>query len=136
VLWLTANVLMAEGACLLADQSAARVFYDRLTPFGGLVASSRGNCQGSVSYYLGALADLLGRPDQARQHFAEALLRNRSLRSPFNVARTLLALAALDREQDAPRAVERARESLELAESHGMSHVASQASSLPSGLEG
>ncbi len=51
-------------------------------------------CLGSVSGFLGKLAGLLGRGEDAARHFERALERNRALQSPVLVAHSQLDYAA------------------------------------------
>lgn len=127
VVWMTSNVMAAEAAFLLQDRDAAEVLYERLDPFATLVACTRANCQGAAGYYAGLLATLLGRTEDARAHLESALEINTRLNSPYDIARTQIALARVIREDDTPRAQSLADAALATAEQHGMDRVAFEA---------
>jgi hypothetical protein len=72
--WLPAMVQSAQVALLLTDLGAARTVYAALEPYAGLFAVEGilAGTWGSVDGFLGRLAQLLGRPDDARRHLAAA----------------------------------------------------------------
>ncbi len=127
VVWLTSNVMAAEAAFLIGDREAAEILYERLEPHSTLVACTRANCQGAAGYYVGLLATLLDRPADAQAHLESALEINTELGSPYDIARTQVALARVVKDEDAPRAQSLGRFALSLAEEHGMGRVAEEA---------
>ncbi|MFP5317893.1 MAG: ATP-binding protein [Acidimicrobiia bacterium] len=78
--WLPTMCMFAQTACELGDPDGAGACYDALLPYADrCVAGGAGSlgCGGSVSMVLGRLAALLGRPEDACRHFAEAAVVNR-----------------------------------------------------------
>jgi hypothetical protein len=73
--WLPEMVQAAQTAVLVADLDAAAVVYEKLAPYAGLFAIEGilAGTWGSVDAHLGRLAQLLGRPEQARSHLAAAV---------------------------------------------------------------
>jgi DNA-binding SARP family transcriptional activator len=90
---LTALALFGEAAAAVGDASAAKRFYEALLPYGGwnVVMDNAWGCHGPVARYLGLLADALGRPRKAAEHFERAIAE--SLRMG---ARPWVATVALD----------------------------------------
>jgi hypothetical protein len=78
-------------------------------PWHDQFATTHTTPDGSVSHYLGLLAQTFGRHDEAEQWFAKALARHEAMQAPFFVALTQAAWAGLlaDRDQVGDR--ERAR---------------------------
>lgn len=72
--------LLAEDAVLLEDADAATVLYDALLPLAGrfVVGAGAVTCLGSTSHFLGRLAALLGKPDEARAHLETAVAAHRT----------------------------------------------------------
>lgn len=75
--WLLGMSLAAEACSMLEDEHAATVLYEQLLPFNGrhAVGTPEGSV-GAVDRYLGFLAALLGRLDQAVTHFEQAITLN------------------------------------------------------------
>ena len=72
--WLLAMSLLAETAARLRDSESASVLYRLLEPYARLnVADPLEGMRGSVARYLGLLADMLERCNEASRHFEEAL---------------------------------------------------------------
>src|SRR5581483_2713782 len=71
-LWLTSMAMAAEVCAALQDTGQAERLYRRLLPYAGLNVVDA-TPRGSVARYLGLLATLLGRWDEAQQHFETAL---------------------------------------------------------------
>ena len=75
--WLYATTLLAETVAMLGNAESAAVLYDRLLPWRHLNAVDPAEgFMGSVSRYLGRLAAVVGRADEAVQHFEDALEMN------------------------------------------------------------
>jgi class 3 adenylate cyclase len=124
--WLIANACAAEAAVLLRDTAAARLLFDRLEPYETLIAASGAASLGAVSHYLGLLAAVLGRPDQAERYFTDALKRHERLEAPFFKARTLLELALLAEANQPRHASDLLDEAMELAARYDMARVQAQ----------
>ena len=96
--WLFGMSLLAETAALAGDVGSAAVLYDRLVPWGALNAVDQAEgCRGSIARYLGLLAALLERFDDAERHFEAGLAMNERMgllpwvaRSQEDFARVLL----------------------------------------------
>jgi hypothetical protein len=75
--WLCAMCFLAETAWLAGDRESAGSLYRALLPWAGLNAVDVAEAfMGSVSRYLGRLAEVLDRPDDAVRHFEEAIAFN------------------------------------------------------------
>jgi hypothetical protein len=72
--WLAALAALATAASAAGDREAAGALYAALAPYRGrLVIQGGANAAaGPVSHYLGLLATVLGRPDDAADLFSEA----------------------------------------------------------------
>jgi len=72
--WLGAMAALAMAASATSDHEAAEALYAALTPYRGrLVIQGGANAvAGPVSHYLGMLAAVLSRPDEAAELFSEA----------------------------------------------------------------
>jgi tetratricopeptide (TPR) repeat protein len=94
--WLIAMGMLSEVAVALGDRHRAGLLYEELLPYANsnVVVGMAVTCLGSVSSFLGKLASLLGRDEDAAEHFERALEGNRALKSPVLVARTQLDYAA------------------------------------------
>jgi DNA-binding SARP family transcriptional activator/tetratricopeptide (TPR) repeat protein len=75
--WLLGISIAAEACYLLKDVKAAVVLHEQLLPFRGRhsVGLAEGSV-GAVDRYLGLLTGLLGRLDEAEQHFEDAITMN------------------------------------------------------------
>jgi DNA-binding SARP family transcriptional activator len=75
--WLFGMSLLAETAALAGDIGSAAVLYDRLVPWAALNAVDQAEgCRGSIARYLGLLAALLERFDDAERHLEAGLAMN------------------------------------------------------------
>jgi hypothetical protein len=95
--WLTVMVGFAELAVQLGDRKRAAVVYDLLRPYAALNAAHdllRAD-RGAVSHFLGTLAGLLERNDDAAEHFEAALEMNARMGARPHLARTQAELAGL-----------------------------------------
>ncbi len=87
LLWTYGMVFFAEVAIRIEHADAAAALYEHLAPFAGQVAFLGTTCEGPISHYLGGLATVLGRFDEAREHFDTALVFAQSADSPYFQAR-------------------------------------------------
>lgn len=104
--WLVITVDHAEVAVELQMLEQAAGLYETLEPFSSQVACTGLTSQGPVSHYLGGLAMLGGRLDEADRWFGEADAYARRSGDNFSGARTALwwgRVAAARREQEAAR---------------------------------
>jgi DNA-binding CsgD family transcriptional regulator len=81
--WLATVVLLADVCVLLQDVKRATALYDLLLPYADRNAAPASSAVylGAVSHYLGLLATLLQRWDNAERHFEDALQRNARMRA-------------------------------------------------------
>ena len=91
--WLVTMAMWAECVVRLEDAAAAAVIYERLAPWHGEVVMVPSMTDSCVAHYLGTLTAVLGDHSRSRLHLDEALAIHQSLRGPFHIARTQLALA-------------------------------------------
>ncbi len=73
ILWLTSIVGYAVLAIELADRHAASMLYPLLEPYAEQVAFNGVTSQGPVSAYVGKMASMLGRHDEADHHLRAAM---------------------------------------------------------------
>jgi DNA-binding SARP family transcriptional activator len=88
VTWVVGIACYAEAAIECAHLEAAAMLFDLLEPWHDQIAYDRTNGAGPVAHYLGGLAVVLGRHDEAERFFEEATEMNARLASPFFGART------------------------------------------------
>ena len=102
--WLTAIALLSLACTLSQARELAAPLYEALAPFPKCIVMAGANASliGSTSGHLGSLARLLGRRDDAAQHFDDALDVLGRLGARFFVAETELAYAELLAERDRP----------------------------------
>ncbi len=69
---------LAEAAAIVGDRESAARLHDKLAPHARLfsVVARGGICLGSTQYYLGRLADTLGRPDEAELRLRRSITEN------------------------------------------------------------
>ena len=79
--WMSAHAEVAEGIGILGDPTHAQLVYDRLLPYSGRPATAGRAVvsYGSVDRYLGELAAVLGRRDEAIAHLRAANDHNAAL---------------------------------------------------------
>jgi tetratricopeptide (TPR) repeat protein len=123
--WLVSIVLLSETAITLRDARAAAVLYELLVVYADRVATSIPEISiGSVSHYLGRLATMLERWEDAERHFDAALELNERIGALPWLARTRRDYAELLVARGAPHERERAddlrRSSRELADELGV----------------
>jgi DNA-binding winged helix-turn-helix (wHTH) protein/tetratricopeptide (TPR) repeat protein len=96
-------------AVALGDRPRATQLYALMRPYPNHnTPNGFGFYQGSVSYFLGQLANLLGRPGHATAHLEDALVTNARLGFLPQLARTQLALAELIADEDGKSRLSRA----------------------------
>src|SRR6266702_2628924 len=118
-MWIVMTVFMAEVAASVRCVPAAEVLYEALRPFGAqfVICGTAGATYGSVWRHLALLADVLGRPDEAAEHFERAIAAHRSAGALPYLAHTQREFAALLRARGGPG--DRARSDLLLEEAIG-----------------
>ena len=96
-LWLAIMTMLSETSVALGDAPRAAKLYEILLPYAdrNVTANTAISCFGSVSYFLGRLAVLMSRWEDAARHFEDALAMNERMGLKPWVAHTLRAYAHL-----------------------------------------
>src|SRR5262249_61754832 len=123
--WLPAVATSAEAAVLAGDREMGARLYDALLPYAGQVVSTGdavASVMGAASRYLGRLAALLERWDEAAAHFETAVAFDKKMGAPAFATCSLVLLAELlvARGGDHARARRLASEARGLARELGM----------------
>jgi len=107
--YLSALAQLSLVALALRDRDRAAILYDLMRPYPRHnTPTNFGFYQGSVSYFLGRLALLLGRAGDAVGHLEDALAMNGAIGFVSQLARTQLALAGALSEESTKGARSRA----------------------------
>ena len=102
----------AEAAIACRDPKCSRTLFDRLAPWADQAPYPGLTVDSPVSHYLGGLATVLGRYDDADAYFARAAALNDRANAKFFAARNNLSWATMLAERNAPGDNERARDLL------------------------
>ena len=126
---------LLAGACgVLRDRELASRLRDELLPYRNQMIVAQVSAFGPVAHYLGVVAAVLGRVDEAAEHFAFAADLQERTGARGLLVRTRLEWARLLLGRDGPSDGERARElaaaALELARELDTPRLAEQASEL------
>jgi len=113
--WLTGMVAYAEAAIVCRDRQYAGALFDRLTPYADQWSTSGETSEGPVNYYLGGLAAVLGRYDEADDHFTRAAALCDRIGAKFDAARNSLLWGRMLADRNEPGDTEKARELLTAA---------------------
>jgi tetratricopeptide (TPR) repeat protein len=113
--WDLAMTIFAERAGRARDAAVAASLYDGLVPFGDKFAYASSICRGPIAHYLGILATVRERYEDAEAHFGDAAALNERMQAPFHLARTQLEWARMLSERAGPGDIDRARALLEQA---------------------
>jgi DNA-binding CsgD family transcriptional regulator/tetratricopeptide (TPR) repeat protein len=132
-IWYSTVARLTEAAVAFEDALLASQLLERMAPYAGrlLVDGTLAICSGPMSLYLGQLATVLSRWDDAERYFDQALEISQRLHlGPF-VIRSLLArgdlFARRDRQGDRRMARDLARRATDAAVAAGMSGLERQA---------
>ncbi|MGZ5362308.1 MAG: BTAD domain-containing putative transcriptional regulator [Solirubrobacterales bacterium] len=94
--WLSSLFLLSEVCCEAGEREQAAELYEALLPYAPLNAIAVAEVGfDSVSRPLGNLAAMLGRSEEARRHFADAIEMNARMSSPHWVERAERELAGV-----------------------------------------
>ncbi len=115
VMWLYSMAMLAEVCADLGDRPRGARLYERLSPHRDLVAIGGPLALGSVHHALGRLASILGRYDDAQEHFAEAARMHTDFSAHVWLARTRLEWARMLLARRQAADAEQARELLDQA---------------------
>ena len=110
--WLTAMVDYAAAAIACRDRTYAGPLFDRLAPWADQLCLTPVTALGPVSQYLGGLASVLGRYDEADSYFAQASRFNARVGAECFAARTDLLWGKMFAERQAPGDAQKARDHL------------------------
>ncbi len=139
LLWLNGTVFYAEAAIQCRDPNYAAPLFERLVPWADQLSFDDVMTEGPVSHYLGGLATVLGRYDEADVYFTQAAAFNDRAHAKFFAARTNLSWAKMLAERGAPGDTETARELLTKAHTaaatHGYANVARRAANALQSLD-
>jgi tetratricopeptide (TPR) repeat protein len=124
------------AAVEVGDTDAAGVLYDQLFPWHDRVGFTGVAMTGSVAHYLGRLANLLGKPEQATEHYRRALAVHERLRAPFFIASTQLEWGRLLQAAEPDRARGMLTRARDLAATHGCARIERLADEALSGSPG
>jgi class 3 adenylate cyclase len=116
--WLTGMVAYAEAAVHCGDPSYAGPIFDLLAPWSdqwSTTGSTTG--EGPVSRFLGGLATVLDRYDEATSYFAQSAAGSEQMGAKFLAAETDLAWGTMLVKRGAPGDAQRARDLLHKARS-------------------
>jgi tetratricopeptide (TPR) repeat protein len=131
--WLLAIALLALACADLEDVARAAALYDLLLPYRGrnVVMGRALVCFGCTSHYLGALAAMLRRWDEAAAHFEDALRMHEAVGARPWAARTQARYARMllsrNREGDHQRALALFDAAVETAGALGMRRLEERA---------
>ena len=110
--WLTAMVDYAFAAIACRDRTYAGPLFDRLAPWADQLCVTPVTALGPVSQYLGGLAGVLGRYDEADSYFAQASRFNARAGAECFAAQTDLLWGKMLAERQAPGDAQKARDLL------------------------
>ncbi len=135
VLWYALMVLLSETCVFLGDTQRAELLYRLMTPFAERNALLDIHvCYGPMEMYLGSLAALMSRWNEAERHFRNAMASNQRMGSHLWLARTKLYYASMllrrDTGDDRSRALEQLQGAIEIASAQGMEAIKQKALAL------
>ncbi|MGA2522296.1 MAG: hypothetical protein ABSG81_15930, partial [Acidimicrobiales bacterium] len=122
MLWSTGMTMYAEAAIECRDPLYAAPLFDRLAPWGNQWAGTGASVEGPISLYVGGLATVLGRYDEADASFARSAAMSERFRAKFFAARTELSWGRMLAERRAPGDTDKARDLLEKAHTTAVAH--------------
>ena len=121
--WCPATVLYADAAIAVGESKFAGPILDRLEPFAEQMASAGAVANlGPICYYLGGLATVLGRYDDADSYFARSAAMTARIGDKFFTARTDLLWGQMLAERNRPGDTARARDLLSKAQAAASAH--------------
>jgi tetratricopeptide (TPR) repeat protein len=115
--WLTGMVSYSGAAIQCHDPRYAGPLFDQLSPWADTWSTTTGpTAEGPVSYFLGGLATVLGRYDEADAYFANSAASSARAHAKFFAAQTDLLWGKMLAERGAPGDLEKARDLLTKAQ--------------------
>ena len=121
-IWTHATVFCAEAAIECRDATYAAPLFDHLAPWADQWSSRGSTSQGPISHYLGGLATVLGRYDEADTYFAQAAASSATAGAKFFAARTDLCWGRMLAERNGPGDSVEARRLLTQAHTAAVAH--------------
>ncbi len=125
--WVSSMACYSEAAIECRERSCAGRLLDSLTPYADQWCTTGSTSEGPVSHYLGGLATVLGRYDDADVYFTQAAAFNDRIGAKFYGARTYLSWGRMLAEHRAPGDAQKARDlltkALTVAAAHGYANV-------------
>ena len=88
--WVTGMIFYADVVIELGDPAFAGPLFERLAPWAGQWSNSGATAENPISHYLGGLAEVLGRYDEAEAYFAQSVRMCERLGARFFLAQTQL----------------------------------------------
>jgi tetratricopeptide (TPR) repeat protein len=115
--WMQAMVQLAVVSTACGAVTEAALLYDRLLPYAdrNVLVAGAAVCAGAVAHWLGELAALLARWDDAERHFDAALRRHEQMGAPALLAYSRYSYAQMLLLRRQPGEAAHARELLEAA---------------------
>jgi tetratricopeptide (TPR) repeat protein len=127
VTWMSSMTFLCELCAHLGQEDGAARLFEWLSPWNAQVSTALVTTQGPVAFHLGTMAALLGKDEDADEHFASALQLGEKLESPYWIARTQIEWARLDRKVGTTdRAESKLAEALESAQRHAFGALIEQ----------
>jgi class 3 adenylate cyclase/tetratricopeptide (TPR) repeat protein len=120
--WLPGMVLYAEVAIAVRDPAYAAPIFEHLAPFADQVATTGLTSTGLVSRYLGGLAVVMGRYDEADAYYARAAALCTQMGAEYLAARTDLYRGKMYGERNRPGDAAEARALLAKAHAAAVAH--------------
>jgi hypothetical protein len=110
VTWLTTMVSYSDAATEYRDPRYAGPLFDRLAPWAGVWSTTIGpTVEGPVSLFLGGLAGVLHRYDEADTYFAQSAASSERADAKYFVARTDLSWGTMLADRRGPGDIEKAQ---------------------------
>ncbi len=126
--WPASLTFLAETCVALGDQAHASVLYDELIPFRGHnMMAGMTICFGPADRLLGGLAALLGRAQEAEEHFRVALELAERSASPLWTAEVQYDWATVLTAHEPERAREIGAQAIAIAKQHGIGRLLGRA---------
>jgi len=122
-LWMTGMVFYADAAIACGDPVYAGPLFEQLTAWADQW-STVGTCtaEGPVGYWLGGLATVLGRYDDAETYLSRAAATSHRVGATFFAARAELLWGKMLGQRGRPADIEKARDLLEKARTTAATH--------------
>jgi DNA-binding SARP family transcriptional activator/tetratricopeptide (TPR) repeat protein len=120
--WIHGMVAFAEAAIECRDPTYAASLFDQLARWADQWSCSVVHTEGPVSHFLGGLATVLGRYDEADAYFTQAAAVSDRAGAKFFAARTDFSWGRMLAERRAPGDIEKARDLITKAHTAAATH--------------